>query len=487
MSREQLTREEYLARHPQVKRWIESNPTGWHSLPAFSCWPDVDSIPDITEHQRDKLSQALCGRVGILGGSPGTGKSYTVAKLIKAMLDQGLVGLHEICVGAPTGKAAVRVTELLEKSEIPLRARTWHSILGIGANSETGGWQFTYGQDCKLPYRVLIGDESSMIDLSLMLAITRAREAGSHFLLVGDINQLPPVGAGAPLRDMIRARVPFGELTEIKRNSGGIVEACAAIRDRKPWIQFTRQVNTNLHLRELSTPELQIQGMLDIIGHCKAAGLDPVWDCQVLVAVNEKSPLARCEVNRILQAELNTSDEPARKGTIFRVGDKIVCLKNGFYRSVFAEASEDLRKNDRGEVYVANGELAAVQSMSDTQIVCKVESPLRIVAIPYKTEQNESGDSGSLGNWDLAYALSVHKSQGSEFPVGIILVDDYPGARQICDRSWIYTGISRFKQDCFLVGKFDTAMRFCHEQKIDKRKTFLTERIGLKNAEKVEI
>jgi exodeoxyribonuclease V alpha subunit len=227
--------------------------------------------------------------------------------------------------------------------------------------------------------------------------------------------------------------------------------------------------------------------MLDIIGHCKAAGLDPVWDCQVLVAVNEKSPLDGCEVNRILQAELNTSDEPARKGTIFRVGDKIVCLKNGFYRSVFAEASEDLRKNDRGEVYVANGELAAVQTMSDTQIVCKVESPLRIVAIPYKTEQNESGDSGSLGNWDLAYALSVHKAQGSEFPVGIILVDDYPGARQICDRSWIYTGISRFKQDCFLVGKFDTAMRFCHEQKIDKRKTFLTERIGLKNAEKVEI
>jgi exodeoxyribonuclease V alpha subunit len=486
MSREQLTREEYLARHPQIKRWIESNPTGWHSLPAFSAWPDVDAIPDITEHQREQLGRALTGRLGILGGSPGTGKSYTVAKLIKSMLDQGLVGLHEICIGAPTGKAAVRVTELMEKSGLQLRARTWHSILGISANSETGGWEFTYGRDCRLPYRVLIGDESSMIDLSLMLAIMRAREEGTHFLLVGDINQLPPVGAGAPLRDLIRARTPYGELTEIRRNSGEIVEVCAAIRDKRAWFQYTRRPESNVTMHEIGTPENQIARTIELIHGAATAGMDPIWDCQVLVAVNEKSPLARAEINRVLQNELN--QEPARKGTIFRVGDKVVCLKNGFYRSVFADqTSEDLRKNDRGEVYVANGELASVQTMSDTQIVCKVESPLRIVAIPYKAEQNESGESGSLGNWDLAYALSVHKSQGSEFPVGIVLIDDYPGARQICDRSWIYTAISRSKQHCHLVGKFDTAAKFCFEQKIDKRKTFLTEKIGLKNAERVEV
>ena len=482
---EQIPRDEYLARHPQVKKWIESNPTGWHTFPAFSCWPDVDSIPEISEHQREHLSRALSGRMGILGGSPGTGKSYTVAKLIKAMLDQGLVGLHDICIGAPTGKAAVRVTELMERSGLSLRARTWHSILGITANSETGGWQFTYGRECKLPFRVLIGDESSMIDLSLMLAIMRARAPGTHFLLVGDVNQLPPVGAGAPLRDLIRSRLPYGELTDIQRNSGGIVEACAAIRDRKPWYQFTTRPDTNLHHYEVPDPQLQIAKTINLIRKHEAEGADPIWDCQVLVAVNERSALSRAEVNRILQEELNTNEK--RPSTIFRERDKIVCLKNGFYRSTYSEQSEDLRKNDRGEVYVANGELASVQTIQGGEIVVELNAPYRIVVIPFKAEQNESGESGSLGNWDLAYALSVHKSQGSEFPHAIVLIDDYPGAKQICDRSWIYTAISRAKTNCHLVGKFETAMRFCWEQKIDKRKTFLTERIGLMNAEKVEI
>ncbi|XZE20882.1 ATP-dependent DNA helicase [Pirellulaceae bacterium SH449] len=482
---EQISREDWLARHPHVKKWIESHPADWKHIPAFSAWPDVDSIPDITEHQREMLSRATVARMGILGGSPGTGKSYTVAKLIKAMIDQGIVGAHDICIGAPTGKAAVRVTELMERSGLSLRARTWHSILGISANSETGGWQFTYGRECKLPYRVLIGDESSMIDLSLMLAIMRARDVGTHFLLVGDVNQLPPVGAGAPLRDMIRARLPYGELTEIKRNSGGIVEACAAIRDKKPWYQFTTARDTNLRMHEVGQPELQIAKTIELIRKHQADGADPIWDCQVLVAVNEKSPLARSEINKVLQDELN--QQPARVGTLFRERDKIVCLKNGFYRSTYSEQSEDLRKNDRGEVYVANGELASVQSIDAGQITVELQAPYRIVVIPFKAEQNESGESGSLGNWDLAYALSVHKSQGSEFPHAIVLIDDYPGAKQICDRSWIYTAISRAKDTCHLVGKFETAMRFCWEMKIDKRKTFLTERIGLLNAEKVEI
>jgi exodeoxyribonuclease V alpha subunit len=240
-----------------------------------------------------------------------------------------------------------------------------------------------------------------------------------------------------------------------------------------------------LHHYEVADPQLQIAKTINLIRKHEAEGADPIWDCQVLVAVNERSALSRAEVNRILQDELNTNEK--RPGTIFRERDKIVCLKNGFYRSTYSEQSEDLRKNDRGEVYVANGELASVQTIQGGEIVVELNAPYRIVVIPFKAEQNESGESGSLSNWDLAYALSVHKSQGSEFPHAIVLIDDYPGAKQICDRSWIYTAISRAKTNCHLVGKFETAMRFCWEQKIDKRKTFLTERIGLMNAEKVEI
>jgi exodeoxyribonuclease V alpha subunit len=479
---EKISRQEWLDRNPIVRKYVEQNPVGWSQLPAFNLWPDPSLIQGIDDHQRENLYHSLAGRIGILGGSPGTGKTYTLSMLIRYLLESGIVGAHEICAGAPTGKAAVRLTELLQSHNLPLRARTWHSILGIGANGETGGWEFKYNANCKLPYRVLIGDESSMLDLSLMLSIFRAREVHAHVLLVGDVNQLPPVGAGAPMRDLILAGLPFGELTEIKRNSGGIVEACAAIRDSKPWRHFTTNKGSNLRLHEFSEAETQVSAAIKMIREAQENGMDPVWDCQVLVAVNEKSKLSRKELNTVLQDELNPG--PKENGTIFRVFDKVVCLKNGFYRSVRNIDSEDLQTNERGEVYVANGELGEVTEITTAQIVVELDSPARVVAIPFKRESNESGESGALAFWDLAYALSVHKAQGSEVPVAIVMLDDYPGARQVCDRAWLYTAISRAKKVCHLVGKFDTAERFVRVQKISQRKTFLREMIGLKMFEK---
>ncbi len=113
---------------------------------------------------------------------------------------------EDICVGAPTGKAAVRINQGLTAARIPLRAKTWHSHLGVGEpDPESGAWSFQFNASNPWPFRIIIADEESMKDTSMMCSVMAARPRGCHFLLVGDIYQLPPVGSGAPLRDLIAA------------------------------------------------------------------------------------------------------------------------------------------------------------------------------------------------------------------------------------------------------------------------------------------
>ena len=449
-------------------------------------WPDVADIEGISEHQCGELTKSLHGMVGILGGSPGTGKTYTAAKLILKLIQ--VFGANQIAVGAPTGKAAVRISESMQASGIQIRARTWHSLLGIGkADPSSGNWGFEHGKSNPLSYKVLIGDESSMLDTNLMSSIFRARSVGCHVLLCGDVNQLPPVGHGAPLRDLIAAGLPYGELREIKRNSGGIVEACAAIRDGKPW-----RAGENLQIFEWGSPELQIKQILQTLSDAKDAGLDRIWDCQAVVAVNEKSDLSRKALNRILQGELNPN--PPVSGQPFRLGDKIVNTKNGYFPSIgFDHDDPDTQTNDKNECYCANGEQARVIDVQEKMIIAELSNPKRTVKIP-RGKSHDSQDDGDGDNsdktvtgcsWDLAYAISVHKSQGSEWPWVIVMIDEYPGARMICDRSWIYTAISRAKDRCILIGKKATADRFCRQQKMNQRKTFLRERIHLLSAERI--
>lgn len=443
-----------------------------------SCqWPSVDDVAEISDHQREQMRLALAGPIAILGGRPGTGKTYSTARLVRLLLDR--YGSESVAIAAPTGKAAVRITEVMQGYGVPLRARTWHSLLGVA--SADGGWSFKHDERNPLPYRVLIGDETSMNDTPLMCSIFRARSRGCHVLLVGDVNQLPPVGHGAPLRDMIAAGLPYGELREIKRNSGGIVETCAAICDDLPW-----RSGDNLVMQETHGEDRQIIRLLNEIKHASNDGHDPVWDCQVLVAVNAKSKLSRKELNRVLQAELNHS--PGVEGSPFRVGDKIVNLKNGYFPSTDENEIDDpnLQTNDKGEVYVANGELARVIHVEPSLTIAQLSSPTRIIKIPRgksqddqeeKDDQEERSTTGC--SWDLGYAISCHKSQGSEWPVVIVMIDDYPGARMVCDRAWLYTAISRSKSRCVLIGKKVTAERFCRTTKIWQRKTFLREQILL--------
>lgn len=447
-------------------------------------WPPLDGISGIDGEQPIKLAQALQGTIGILGGGPGTGKTRTVGALIQVCLKH--FGLEEIAVAAPTGKAAVRLTEVLqgEPYKLPLRARTWHSLLGVESRADRGGWGFKHCESNPLPFKVLIGDETSMNDTDLAAAVFRARAKGTHVLLVGDVNQLPPVGHGAPLRDMIAAGLPYGELRDIRRNSGGIVEACAAIRDGQRWAS-----GDNLSLLECGVASQQIQHVLAELQRARVAGLDPVWDCQVLAAVNAKSELSRRELNKALQAALN--QRPGVAGQPFRVGDKIVNTKNGYFPIWDADTSDpETRTNDRGEVYAANGELAEVVEVEDKLTVAKLTGPYRLIKIargkatePAEGEEPIDEEKTATGcTWELGYCLSTHKSQGSEWPWVIVLGDEYPGAKRVCSREWLYTALSRAKQRCVLVGRKATFDSMTRRVALGQRKTLLKERILLERA-----
>jgi exodeoxyribonuclease V alpha subunit len=435
-------------------------------------WPDARTIDGITDHQKENLQKALCGEwISILGGSPGTGKTYTAARAIARVAD--LIGIDAIAVACPTGKAAVRITEAMQNYGLPLKARTWHSLLGVGeADSETGNWGFDHNEANPWKFKVIIGDESSMIDTNLMSSILRATASDCRLLLIGDVNQLPPVGHGAPLRDLIAAGVPYGDLREIKRNSGGIVETCAAIRDGKKWT-----AGDNLHVRECRNPSESLDAIIKEIAKAKGEGLDPVWDCQTLVAVNEKSKLGRKELNRFLQGELNQNAPIAN--CPFRINDKIVCLKNSDF-PLIEDGSGSAEQGDTARVM--NGELGKVVEIADKYFVVCVETPFRLIRVP--RGKSDSNDTGC--NWDLGYALSCHKSQGSEWPIVLVVIDEYPGAKMVCSREWIYTGISRAKTRCVLVGKKSVADQMCLRVSIGDRKTFLKELV-LRNRAVIEL
>ena len=455
-------------------------------------WPPIGQ-GEASDHQFDCLRKAMASPLAIIGGGPGCGKTWLAAHIIKTLI--GYFSAEEIGVACPTGKAAVRLTEALDYYSLPLRARTIHSLLEV-ESTEGEGWTFKHNTLNPLPFKVLLVDEVSMLDTHLASCLMSARTKGTLVLLVGDVNQLLPVGHGAPLRDMIAAGVPYGELTEIRRNSGAIVECCKNIREGK-GVQF--EPGGNLDLLEISSPDEQAIKMIECLS---SSGVDPVWDCQVICAVNKNSDLSRKKLNEILQKHFNRN-EPI-PGASFRLRDKVVNTQNSWLNKaerwlrenreellsiVGAMAEEEIEGeatvNDKEQIYVANGELGMILDVQPKYIVVMLTSPLRVVMAPRggseegedEKEDDAEESSGTGCNWELGYALSGHKMQGSEIPITVVMIDESGGAQRVCDRAWIYTAISRAKQHCYMIGKRSVLDGMVRRENLNKRKTFLRELI----------
>ena len=470
-----------------VRGALEDSGSDWPTWPT----PDGLLADLISVHQQKQLNLAIQKQVGCLAGSPGTGKTYTASALIKAIISEH--GHHSISVVAPTGKAAVRLSEALSAANVPLAATTIHRLLGVLQADDGSGWQFEYNAGHPLPHQFIIVDESSMIDTDLMCSLMAARAPGTHILFIGDHRQLAPVGHGCPFYDLQSAGVPTGELTEVQRNAGRIVKACAEMRDHHRFnvstetsLSYSRKSvedGENLIISRIGdNPEDHIECLFkSITWAARELDINIRTQLQVVVAVNRKSPLSREELNKRLQSEFNPTGDSA-KGNPFRVGDKLINLKNGFFPSQgnCPEADED------GNLFVANGEQAIALKVEPARTIARLQGSERIIVIPHGVQcsggdsdndsDSDSAPSTGVGSWDLGYAISVHKSQGSEWPVVIVMLDEYQGAKMLCTRNWIYTAGSRAKTLCLMIGKKSTADAMLRRDGL-RRKTFLVEEI----------
>ena len=316
-----------------------------------------------------------------------------------------------------------------------------------------GEFSFSCNEDHPLRYELVIVDECSMVPNRLMADLLRAIDPDqTKVLLVGDQGQLPSVGAGAVLRDILASGVvPHVELTQIHRNSGDIVKACHRIlrgESYAPSEKLDPEAGLNLRHIEATHPEEIRDAIVEIVSkRMPARGYDPVWDVQVISPVNSRTVLSCEGLNQVLQSALNPMP-PVAEGSPFRINDKVIQTKN---QTIDNE-------------YVVNGDMGKIINEAGARMEVQFFNPDRLVKIPRKGN-----------NLLLAYCITCHRMQGSEAPVVIIPVHKSFGF--FVNRSWIYTAISRAKDICITVGQFEAIAQAIGRQDAVVRKTMLKEKL----------
>ena len=457
-------------------------------------WPCL-TTPAVSEHQAEQINSAARGRVLLLTGTPGTGKTFAAAAVLRLVARSA--GTASIAVAAPTGKAAVRITEALRSNGVDIEATTIHRLLKIRkAGYDGNGWSFQHCDSDPLPFAWLAIDEVSMLDCSLAKAFFCAVRPGTHVLLIGDPHQLPPVGHGAPLRDLIAAHVPCAELTEIKRNSGLITTGCRAIKDGRPpacAAKLNADAGDNLRMVSCLTDTDQLRAVRAILEGLRGRpGIDVIWDCAILTPCNDKGMVSRKPLNDYLRELLNPARENDAKAgqDVWRLRDKVICLKNGMQDAQGFDAGRDVCRvenwhpveignGDEKSVFVANGELGRVVATHGVKrdVILRFDAPTRYVLVqaPKRVQHDDGTDSAREEFFALGYAITGHKSQGSEWPYVLVILD--PGGDRVASREWVYTAISRAKRACWLIGTEETLRRQIRRAELPGRKTLLRELI----------
>ncbi len=376
-------------------------------------WVEERLKIEFAEQQKVAVIAALQDKVHVITGGPGTGKS-TITKAILAVSEKIT---DKILLAAPTGRAAKRLSEITRR-----HASTLHSLLEM--DFANGG--FKRGKDYPLNCDLLIVDEASMIDTGLMFSLLKAVPSACKVLFVGDIDQLPSVGAGTVLRDLILSGiVGVTRLTEIFRQAKGsriIVNAHRINQGEFPYLG--EDPKSDFHFIEAESPEAIRDVILRLVGTeiPERWGLDRVNDIQVLAPM-KKGVVGIELLNEALQGMLNPSNQPLmRAGHRFHVGDKVMQIKNDYDKKVF------------------NGDVGRILSIDREEEVVRVDFDGNGVEYDY-TELEELV---------LAYAASVHKYQGSETPCVIMPI--HTSHFKLLYRNLLYTGITRGKRLVYLVG-----------------------------------
>ena len=404
---------------------------------AMLARPCPEGLPTLVDGLADDQAAALAviqrANIFCLMGSPGTGKTTLIKSIIRSNPNA------KISLCAPTGKAAKRMEEATGTP-----SRTVHRLLEAGFDEHTRKFRFRRNGANRIDSKLVVCDESSMLDIRLFASLLEALAEDCRLILVGDIYQLPSVGPGRVLADLTRrGAIPNVELTELKRHDPNLMIArnCAAIKTgRAPTIANTD--SKDFFFIDKGSEAAIADEVVDIIANRLPAkyGIDPNRDAIVLTALRERGALSAKELNVRLRAVLNEGAEGD-----FAPGDRVIQLSNDYKNEIF------------------NGDLGTVIRRDGRNLMVRFDTPERIV-----TEERPD----SAFHLAHAYALTVHKSQGSEWSWVVIPIHESQGV-MVPDRAWIYTAISRAKAGCVLVGNRNVMQAMINRVRPQERTTRL--------------
>lgn len=389
-----------------------------HDLDGYVTEIVEASDVQLTDQQRGAIKAALMNKLSVLTGGPGTGKTTTLRMVIEAVEELG----HKVSLAAPTGRAAKRLSEATQRP-----ASTIHRLLGFQPG---GGNYFEHDEDNPLETDMLVLDETSMLDVVLFYNVLKALPPYAHLMLVGDVDQLPSVGAGNVLRDVIDSGVAHvTRLDRIFRQDARshIVANAHAINTGS--LPYLANDSDDFFFFRMNTPAEAAEMVVDVVVNRvpQKFNFDPIQDVQVLAPMY-KGPVGVNALNNALQAALNPADQPRpkayakHKGVIFRVGDKVMQTKNNYDKGVF--------NGDGGRIYSIDKDANELEVWFEDQRVDYAFSELDQLV--------------------LSYCISTHRSQGSEYPVVVmpVVTQHYV----MLQRNLLYTAITRARKLVVLVG-----------------------------------
>lgn len=432
----------YLFAYYQAERSVASRLGALVLAPLKPIGSDVMSLIAVTEretgiklseNQKQAVVMSLSYGVSVITGGPGTGKTTIINAIINVLTHGG----HKVAVCAPTGRAAKRITEVSG-----YYAQTVHRLLEYYHSEEENVMRFGRTQENPLDYDAVIVDESSMVDLLLMNGLLNAMKPGTRLIMVGDADQLQSVGTGNVLRDIIDSDFVYvTKLTEIFRQAKtSMIVVNSHKINRGEYPDANTQDTDFFFMRRSGEPEMlaTVKELYKTRLPNYYKELDPIRDIQILTPVR-KGLIGCNNLNKELQEILNPASsglaEKKYGDKVFRTGDKVMQIRNNY-------ELEWKRLSDMSEGEgVFNGDIGFVHS---------VDTEFNRLTVVFDEDKYAVYDFTNLDELELAYAITVHKSQGSEFPVIVMPISWFPPL--LATRNLLYTAVTRGKQAVVLVG-----------------------------------